>query len=82
MTRLQYQSKAQPKEGGFGNTEGRALHKMDDDMWIKKRKQMVVTEDSENVWHSLPSQKKRRMVHRSHSLSAAVSAKRAVEKKH
>ena len=33
-----YQSKARPKEGGFGNTEGRALHKMDDDMWIKKKK--------------------------------------------
>ena len=54
-----------------------------DDMWIKKkRKQMVVTEDSENVWHSLLSQKKRRTVHRSHSLAAAVSANRAVEKKH
>ena len=48
----------------------------------KKRKQMVVTEDSENVWHSLPSQKKRRTVHRSHSLAAAVSANRAAEKKH
>ena len=48
----------------------------------KKRKQMVVTEDSENVWHSLPSQKKRRSVHQSHSLAGAVSANRAAEKKH
>ena len=41
-----------------------------------------VPEDSENVWHSLPSQKKRRTVHWSHLLAAAVSANRAVEKKH
>ena len=47
-----------------------------------KRKQMVVTDETENVWHSLPSQKKRRKAHHPHSLAAAVSANRAAEKKH
>ena len=47
-----------------------------------KRKQMVVTDETENVWYSLPSQKKRRTAHHPHSLAAAVSANRAAEKKH
>ena len=58
---------------------------MDDDTKIKNTrtsKQMVVTDETENFWHSLPSQKKRRKAHHPHSLAAAVSVNRAAEKKH
>ena len=47
----------------------------------RKRKQLVVNEDDESVWHTLPNQKKKRQKH-PHNLNAAVLANRAAEKKH
>ena len=48
---------------------------------VENRQQMVVTETSDNVYHTLPKQKKQKQK-QAHSLKDAVTKKRPGAKKH